>query len=150
MIKGLRATFGNMAMKDFVAPESDPLVERLESLGGTIAGKTATPEFGAGGNTFSEVFGYTRNPCNTALNAGSSSGGAAVSLATGELWLSHVSDLAGSLRTPAALCGVVSLRPSPGGCGGGPTPTTFALKGIQGPMARDVQDLALFLDAMAG
>jgi amidase len=150
LVKGLRATFGNRAMKDYVAPESDPLVERLDSLGGIIVGKTATPEFGAGGNTSSEVFGFARNPWNTALDAGGWSGGAAVSPATGELWLSHGSNLAGSLRTPAALCGVVGLRPTPGRCGGGPTPTTFAPEGIQGPMTRDVRDLALFLDAMAG
>ena len=92
----------------------------------------------------------TRNPWNTARNAGGSSGGAAVSLATGEVWLSHGSDLAGSLRTPAAYCGVVGLRPSPGRCGGGPEANGFSIEGVQGPMARNVADTALFLDAMSG
>ncbi|MCB1430519.1 MAG: amidase, partial [Nitratireductor sp.] len=101
-------------------------------------------------NTFNEVFGYTRNPWDTRKNAGGSSGGAAASLATGEVWLSQGSDLAGSLRTPAAYCGIVGLRPSPGRAGGGPAATAFATEGISGPMARDVRDIALFLDAMTG
>ncbi|WP_323037142.1 amidase [Pararhodobacter sp.] len=150
LVSDLPATFGSAALKDQIATQSDPLVERLEARGGVIAGKTNTPEFGAGGNTWNAVFGQTRNPWNTARNAGGSSGGAAVSLATGEVWLSHGSDLAGSLRTPAALCGVVGLRPTPGRCGGGPAATAFAIEGISGPMARDTRDLALFLDAMAG
>ncbi len=137
-------------MKDFVPEASDPLVERLEERGGTIVGKTNTPEFGAGGNTFNAVFGFTRNPWDTRMNAGGSSGGAAVSLATGEVWLAQGSDLAGSLRTPAAYCGVVGLRPAPGRCGGGPAAAAFMIEGISGPMARDVADIALFLDAMTG
>jgi amidase len=149
-VKGVATSFGNLALRDFVPNFSDPLVERLEAHGGIIAGKTNTPEFGAGGNTFNDVFGYTRNPWDTRMNAGGSSGGAAASLASGELWLSHGSDLAGSLRTPAAFCGVVGLRPSPGRCGGGPAATVFSIEGLQGPMARDVRDLALFLDAMSG
>ncbi|MEO0990653.1 MAG: amidase [Pseudomonadota bacterium] len=149
-VKGMRATGGSPATADFVPDESDALVERLEARGGIIAGKTNTPEWGAGANTFNAVFGRTRNPWNTARNAGGSSGGAAVSLATGEVWLSHGSDLAGSLRTPAAYCGVVGLRPSPGRCGGGPPAAAFSIEGIQGPMARNIGDLALFLDAMAG
>ncbi|MCB1425557.1 MAG: amidase, partial [Notoacmeibacter sp.] len=150
MVSGVRTTYGNMALKDFVPTENDPLVELMERRGGIVIGKTNTPEFGAGGNTFNDVFGYTRNPWDTRRNAGGSSGGAAVSLATGECWLAQGSDLAGSLRTPAGYCGVVGLRPSPGRCGGGPAATAFSIEGISGPMARDVRDLALFLDAMAG
>lgn len=150
LVSELPATYGSIPLKDQIATQSDPLVERLEARGAIIAGKTNTPEFGAGGNTFNAVFGQTRNPWNTARNAGGSSGGAAVSLATGEVWLSHGSDLAGSLRTPAALCGVVGMRPTPGRCGGGPAATAFSIEGISGPMARDTRDLALFLDAMAG
>ena len=150
LVSGVTTTFGNMAMKDFVPEENDPLVQLLENRGGVVVGKTNTPEFGAGGNTFNDVFGYTRNPWDTRKNAGGSSGGAAVSLATGEVWLSQGSDLAGSLRTPAAYCGVVGLRPSPGRCGGSPAATPFSIEGISGPMARDIEDLALFLDAMAG
>jgi len=149
-VKGMRSTAGSPALADFVAPESDALIERLEARGAVIAGKTNTPEFGAGGNTFNAVFGATRNPWDITRNAGGSSGGAAVSLATGEVWLSHGSDLAGSLRTPAALCGVVGFRPSPGRAGGTSPDTAFALEAVQGPMARDIRDAALFLDAMTG
>lgn len=149
-VGGVKTTFGSVAMKDFIAPQSDPLVDMLERRGGVVIGKTNTPEFGAGGNTFNDVFGCTRNPWDTRKNAGGSSGGAAASLAAGEIWLAQGSDLAGSLRTPAAYCGVVGLRPSPGRCGGGPALTAFATEGISGPMARDVRDAALFLDAMAG
>lgn len=149
-VAGMRGTAGSPALVDFVADESDALISRLEDRGAIIAGKTNTPEFGAGGNTTNAVFGATRNPWNTSRNAGGSSGGAAASLAAGEVWLSHGSDLAGSLRTPAALCGVIGLRPSPGRCGGAPADTAFALEAVQGPMARDVRDTALFLDAMCG
>ena len=149
-VSGVRTTFGNYALKNNVSKENDPIVDRLEERGAIILGKTNTPEFGAGGNTFNEVFGMTRNPWNTAKNAGGSSGGAAVSLATGEIWLSHGSDLAGSLRTPAAYCGVVGLRPSPGRCGGGPPVASFLNESTSGPMARNVKDLALFLDSMTG
>ena len=150
MVSGVRTTYGNTALANFVPEVSDPLVRMIEARGGVVIGKTNTPEFGAGGNTFNDVYGFTRNPWDTRKNAGGSSGGAAVSLATGEVWLSQGSDLAGSLRTPAAYCGVVGLRPSPGRCGGGPAATGFSLEGISGPMARDVRDLALFLDTMAG
>jgi amidase len=149
-VAGVRCTSGNAALADFVPERSDPLVERLESRGGLVIGKTNTPEFGAGANTFNEVFGPTRNPWDTRRNAGGSSGGAAVSLATGEAWLSHGSDYGGSLRTPAAYCGVVGLRPTPGRCGGSPSEIAFTLESVSGPMARDVGDIALFLDAMTG
>ncbi len=148
-VAGVRTTFGTPAMADYIPETSDPLVDRLEARGGVVVGKTNTPEFGAGGNTFNAVFGKTRNPWNTRMNAGGSSGGAAVSLASGEVWLSHGSDLAGSLRTPAAYCGVVGLRPSPGRVGG-PVELGFHTEGVQGPMARSITDCALFLDAMSG
>lgn len=150
LVSGVPCTFGNVGLKDFVPGESDPLVELLERRGGVIVGKTNTPEFGAGGNTFNDVYGRTRNPWDTRKNAGGSSGGAAVSLATGEVWLSHGSDFGGSLRTPASYCGIVGLRPSPGRCGGGGAQTAFATEGVSGPMARNVGDVALFLDAMSG
>lgn len=149
-VEGVRTTFGTKGLADFIPKESDPLVELLETRGGVVAGKTNTPEFGAGGNTFNDVFGATRNPWDTTLNAGGSSGGAAASLAAGEFWLSHGSDHGGSLRTPAAYCGVVGLRPSPGICGGASKDNGFMIEGVQGPMARTVRDCALFLDAMAG
>lgn len=149
-VAGVRTTWGTRAFADFVPDESDPLVERLEARGGIVMGKTNSPEMGAGANTFNAVFGATRNPWDTRLNAGGSSGGAAVSLATGEVWLSHASDLAGSGRTPAAYCGVVGLRPTPGRAGGGPALVAFEREAISGPMARNVADCALFLDAMTG
>lgn len=150
LVKGVRTTYGTHGLRDFVPETSDPLVERLEGHDGVVVGKTNTPEFGAGGNTFNDVFGPTRNPYDTRMNAGGSSGGAAASLATGEVWLSHGSDLAGSLRTPAGYCNIVGMRPTPGRAGGGPAAAAFVTEGISGPMARDVGDLALFLDAMAG
>lgn len=149
-VAGVRTTSGSLAFKDHVPTATDPLIARLEARGGVVVGKTNTPEFGAGGNTWNHVFGYTRNPWDTRLNAGGSSGGAAVSLAAGQVWLSHGSDLAGSIRTPAAYSGVVGLRPSPGRCGGAPDLHGFNIEAVQGPMARSVADVALFLDAMAG
>ncbi len=149
-VKGVRTTYGTLALKDYVPTASEPLVERLEANGGIVVGKTNTPEMGAGGNTFNEVFGRTRNPWDTRKNPAGSSGGAAASLATGEVWLSHGSDHGGSLRTPAAYCGIVGMRPSPGRAGGAAPKTAFAVGGVEGPMARNVRDCALFMDAMSG
>ncbi len=149
-VSGVRTTMGTQGLADNVPAENDPIVDILENKGGLVVGKTNTPEMGAGANTFNAVFGATRNPWDSRKNAGGSSGGAAVSLATGEVWLSHGSDLAGSLRTPAAYCGVVGMRPSPGRAFGGPKLMGFAAEGISGPMARSVGDCALFLDAMCG
>jgi len=137
-VANVRTTFGTKGLAGFIPQKSDPLVDQLEQRGAVILGKTNTPEFGAGGNTFNDVFGQTRNPWNTALNPGGSSGGAAASLA------------AGSLRTPAAYCGIVGLRPSPGIAGGPGQDAAFIIEGVQGPMARSVRDCALFLDAMSG
>jgi len=149
-VAGVRTTFGTKGFADFVPEQSDPLVERIEARGGLVVGKTNTPELGAGGNTFNDVFGATLNPWDLSLNAGGSSGGAAAQLATGEVWLSHGSDHGGSLRTPAAFCGIVGMRPSPGRAGGGSPDAAFMIEGAQGPMARSVTDCALFLDTMAG
>ncbi len=149
-VAGVRTTSGTLAFADFIPETTDPLIARLEARGAVVVGKTNTPEFGAGGNTWNHVFGATRNPWNTARNCGGSSGGAAVSLATGEVWLSHGSDLAGSLRTPAAYSGVIGLRPSPGRVGGAPEAHGFNTEAVQGPMARNIADCALFLDALCG
>ena len=149
MVAGVRTTFGTKGFSDFVPENSDLLVTRLEARGGIVVGKTNTPEMGAGGNTFNEVFGPTLNPWDRRLNAGGSSGGAAASLATGEVWLSHGSDHGGSLRTPASFCGIVGLRPSPGRVPSS-GPAGFATEGVQGPMARSVRDCALFLGVLSG
>ncbi|MBL1434733.1 MAG: amidase [Rhodobacteraceae bacterium] len=147
-VAGVRTTYGTIGFKDHIPKASDPLVLAMETHGALVVGKTNTPEMGAGANTFNDVFGPTGNPHNRALNAGGSSGGAASGLATGQVWLSHGSDYGGSLRTPAAYCNVVGLRPSPGRAGG--SGTVFDTLGVQGPMARNVADCALFLDAMQG
>ncbi len=149
-VAGIPNTCGSPALKTNIPQKSDALIDRLEKRGAVIGGKTNTPEFGAGANTFNEVFGITRNPYNIACNAGGSSGGSAAALATGQFWLCHGSDLAGSLRTPASFCAVVGLRPSPGRAGGGPVDSAFSLEPVQGPMARNVGDVALFLDSMCG
>jgi amidase len=152
-VAGVRCTYGTVGLQDFVPDQSDHFVERLEERGGIVVGKTNTPEMGAGANTFNEVFGRTRNPWNTTLNPAGSSGGAAAALATGETWLSQGSDHGGSLRTPAAYCGVVGLRPSLGRVAGRLTSGVsagFLAEGVVGPMARSVRDCALFLDAMSG
>ncbi len=149
-VAGVRVTYGSPIFADNVPEKSDIMVERLEENGAIVLGMTNSPEFGAGGNTFNEVHGETYNPWNVALNAGGSSGGAAVALATGEVWLATGSDLGGSLRTPAAFCSVVGLRPSPGRVPSGPGELRFDTLSVDGPMARNVTDTALFLDAMAG
>lgn len=149
-VAGVRTTYGSPIFSDNVPQKSDIMVERLEANGGIVLGMTNTPEFGAGANTFNEVHGETYNPWNTKLNAAGSSGGSAVALATGQVWLATGSDLGGSLRTPAAFCSVVGLRPSPGRVASGPGELRFDTLSVDGPMARDVTDTALFLDAMAG
>lgn len=149
-VSGVRTTYGSTLKADHVPGRSDLLVERLEANGAVIVGKSNTPEFGAGANTFNDVFGATLNPWDTSRSAGGSSGGSAVAVATGEVWLGHGSDHAGSLRTPASFCGVVGLRPTPGRIARGPDGDLFDDAGVQGPMARTVADTALFLDAMAG
>jgi len=148
-VAGVVTTFGTAGLADFIPQKSDPLVTRLEQRGGVVVGKTNTPELGAGGNSFNDVYGRTRNPWDTRMNPAGSSGGAAASLITGETWLSHGSDHGGSLRTPAAYCGIVGFRPSPGRATGA-SEAGFIIEGQQGPMARSVRDCALFLDSMAG
>jgi amidase len=149
-VAGVRTTYGSPIFADHVPTSSHPLVERIERKGGIVVAKSNTPEFGAGGSTFNEVFGRTHNPWNTALTCGGSTGGGAVSVATGEVWLAHGSDHGGSLRRPGTYCSVVGLRPSPGRVTRGTSSNLYSPQSVQGPMARTVADLALFLDAMAG
>ncbi|MBP1712103.1 MAG: gatA 7 [Deltaproteobacteria bacterium] len=149
-VAGVRTTYGSPIFRDHVPTKSHPLVERIERKGGIVIAKSNTPEFGAGGSTFNEVFGRTRNPWNTSLTCGGSTGGGAVSVATGEVWLSQGSDHGGSLRRPGTYCSVVGLRPSPGRVTRGTANNLFSPLSVQGPMARNIPDLALFLDTMAG
>lgn len=113
-VEGVRFTQGSRAFADQVATYSDYSVQQLESRGAIVVAKANTPEFGAGAQTFNEVYGTTKNPWNTALTPAGSSGGSAVAVATGSVWLADGSDLGGSLRIPAGFTGVVGLRPSPG------------------------------------
>ena len=148
-VGGVRTTYGSPIYADHVPEKSDITVAAMEARGATVLAKSNTPEFAAGANTFNEVFGKTRNPWNTALTCGGSSGGSAVALATGEVWLAGGSDLGGSLRTPAAFCSVVGYRPSPGRVRrAGVNP--FDTMGVNGPMARNIGDVGLLLDNMAG
>jgi amidase len=149
-VAGVRSTQGSLVLKDRIADKSDILVEHLETQGGIVYAMSNTPEFGAGANTFNEVFGATRNPWNTSRSAAGSSGGAAVALATGMAWLAHGSDMGGSLRNPASFCGIVGMRPSIGRVARSPDGTIDMNLSQHGPMARNVEDLALLLDAMSG
>jgi amidase len=149
-VAGVRTTYGSPIFRDHVPDRSDILVEMLERQGAVVYAKSNTPEFGAGANTFNEVFGATRNPWNLARSAAGSSGGAAVALATGMAWLAHGSDFGGSLRNPASFCGIVGMRPSVGRVARTPVAKIDRTLSANGPMARTVEDLALMLDAMAG
>jgi len=149
-VAGVLTTQGSPIYRDNIPAQSDLLVEHLEENGGIVYAKSNTPEFGAGANTFNEVFGATRNPWDTSRSAAGSSGGAAVALATGMAWLAHGSDMGGSLRNPASFCGIVGLRPSIGRVAHSPKFKIDRNLGVQGPMARNIEDLALLLDAMSG
>ncbi len=149
-VAGVRTTYGSPIFATHKPDRSNYLVETLEANGAIVIGKSNTPEFGAGSNTFNEVFGASRNPWNTAMTCGGSSGGSAVAVATGEVWLAEGSDLGGSLRIPASFCSVVGLRPSHGRIACGPKPLPFEALPVNGPMGRNVADVALMLDAQVG
>jgi amidase len=149
-VKGVKNTQGSPIFKDTISRHSDIVVEHLEQSGGVVYAKSNTPEFGAGANTFNEVFGATLNPWDLSRSAAGSSGGAAAALATGMAWLAHGTDMGGSLRNPASFCGVVGMRPSIGRVAHTPTFKIDRNLTVHGPMARNVEDLALLLDAMSG
>jgi amidase len=147
---GIRTTWGSTTKADFVPEEDGSTVLRIKAAGGVIVGKTNTPEYAAGANTFNDVFGATRNPWDLSKSASGSTGGGAAALASRMIALSDGSDLGGSLRTPASFCGVVGLRPSPGLVPSYPTTRYFDALPVAGPMGRDVGDTALLLQALAG
>jgi amidase len=149
-VSGVLTSQGSPIYRDAIATVSDISVQRLEGNGGIVYAKSNTPEFGAGANTFNEVFGPTLNPWDLSRSAAGSSGGAAAALASGTAWLAHGSDMGGSLRNPASFCGVVGLRPSVGRVARTPAAKIDRNLTVQGPMARNVEDLALLLDAMSG
>jgi len=148
--KDVRTTFGSPIYRDFVPTEDSLLVERIRQAGAILVGKTNTPEFGAGSQTFNTVFGATRNPYDTTKTCGGSTGGGAVALATGMLPIADGTDMGGSLRNPASFCGIVGLRPSPGRVPTWPARLGWSPLSVDGPMARTVADVALFLSAIAG
>jgi len=147
-VGGQLTTFGSPIFADNVATADDITVATMRASGGIPIAKSNVPEF-AGAHTFNPVWGTTRNPWNLGRSAGGSSGGAAAALAAGEVWLANGSCLGGSLRIPASFCGVVGLRPSPGVVPRGRGLPAFDHLWVEGPMARNVQDLALFLDAQS-
>jgi amidase len=148
--KGVRTTFGSLVYKDFVPDHDRLIVERLKAAGAISVGKTNTPEFGAGSQTYNEVFGETLNPYDATKTCGGSSGGAAVALACRMVPLADGSDTGGSLRNPGAFCNVVGFRPSPGRVPTWPSPALWFPLSVDGPMARTAQDAALMLGAIAG
>lgn len=144
--KGMRTTFGSLLFRDNVPEHDEWIVESIRNAGAIALGKTNTPEFGAGSQTFNRVFGATRNPYDLTKTCGGSSGGAAVSLACRMLPIADGSDAGGSLRNPAAFCNVVGFRPSPGRVAS----HGWSTIPVYGPMARTASDVALFLSAIAG
>lgn len=150
LTKGIRTTLGSPIFADFIPDQDEIIVERMRQAGAITIGKTNTPEFGAGSQTYNEVFGATLNPYDLSKTCGGSSGGAAVALACGMLPLADGSDLGGSLRNPASFCNVVGLRPSPGRVPTWPHRVGWFPLAVEGPMARTVQDVALLLSALAG
>ena len=150
LTRGIRTTFGSPIYRDFVPDEDELYVERLKAAGAIVIGKTNTPEFGAGSQTFNAVFGATKNPYATDRTCGGSSGGAAVSVACGMLPLADGTDMGGSLRNPASWSNVVGFRTSPGRVPAWPHTMLYNPLGVAGPIARRVEDAALLLSAMAG
>jgi|TARA_B110000091_G_scaffold116053_1_gene125220 amidase len=148
-VAGVVISMGSPIYKGQLASSSDYMVEQIEQQGGIIYAISNSPEFGAGGNTFNEVYGVTRNPKDLTKTVAGSSGGAAAALASGSAWLAQGSDHAGSLRSPAGYCGIVGMRPSIGRVANGPSATPYDSMAVNGPMARNVEDVALFLDAMS-
>lgn len=147
---GLRTTYGSPLYRDHVPQQDGLIVQRLKQAGAIVLGKTNVPEFAAGGNTFNQVFGPTRNPWDVRLTAGGSTGGGAAALAAGMIALADGTDLGGSLRMPASFCGVVGLRPSPGLVPTVPSDYLWDTLQVSGGLGRSVEDVALFLQATAG
>jgi amidase len=149
-VAGWRTTYGSPLFADHVPDADELIVERIRAAGAVTIGKTNVPEFAAGSHTFNPVFGTTLNPVDPTRSAGGSSGGAACALRAGMVPLADGSDMGGSLRNPASFCGVVGLRPSLGRVPAWPTDNLWETTGTSGPLARNVDDLALLLSVIAG
>ena len=147
---GVRTTMGSLIYQDWVPNEDELCIARLKQAGGILLGKTNTPEFGLGAHCTNPLFGPTANPYDPARSSGGSSGGAAVSVATGMCPLAQGTDMGGSVRTPASFCGVVGLRPSAGRIPRSRKPLLWDYLDTDGILARTVEDAALMLSVMAG
>jgi amidase len=145
---GIRTTRGSLFYKDYVPTADALIVKRIRAAGAITIGKTNTPEFGAGSNTFNPIFGATHNPYDLSRTVGGSSGGAACALTCNLMPIADGSDTGGSLRNPAAWNNVVGFRPSPGRVPD--DDGSWSPLSTHGPMARSVADVALFLSAIAG
>jgi amidase len=146
----MRTTYGSPIYRDHVPTADTLMVARLRRAGAIVVGKTNTPEFGAGSQTFNPVFGATRNPYDHARTPGGSSGGAAAAVASGMLPFADGSDLGASIRNPASFCNLVGLRTAPGRVPAVPSASAWNPMGVLGPLARSVEDATLLLRAMAG
>jgi amidase len=148
--RGIRTTFGSPLYRDNIPTVDDIVVERMRRAGAIIIGKTNTPEFGSGSQTFNTIFGATRNPYDLTKTCGGSSGGAAVALACGLVPVASGSDTGGSLRNPAAFCNVVGFRPSIGRVPNPNAAFAWSTLSTSGCLGRSVADLALGLSTIAG
>ena len=147
---GIRTTFASPIYRDYVPTEDAEAVRRLKASGAIVLAKTNTPEFAAGANTTNSLFGPTRNPWNLALSPAGSSGGSAAAVASGMLPIAHGTDFGCSIRIPAAFCGIVGIRPTPGLIPSHPLHLPWDPGQVPGPLAQDAEDAALFLDASIG
>ena len=147
---GIRTTFGSPLYRDYLPEQDAEVVRRLKAAGAIVLAKTNTPEFATGANTVNALFGATRNPWNPALSPAGSSGGSAVAVATGMVPLAQGTDFGCSIRIPAAFCGIVGIRPTPGLTPNYPMPLAWDPGQVHGPLARTAEDAALMLDAMVG
>src|SRR6202045_3247553 len=148
--RGIRTTFGSPLFKDYIPAEDDIVVERMRRAGAITIGKTNTPEFGAGSQTFNKVFGATHNPYDLTKTCGGSSGGAAVALACGLVPVADGSDTGGSLRNPAACCNVVGFRPSIGRVPNPKASFAWSTLSTSGCLGRSAAGLAFVLSTIAG
>ena len=147
---GIRTTFASPLFKDHVPTEDAEVVRRLKAAGAIILAKTNTPEFACGANTNNALFGPTRNPWNPALTPAGSSGGSAVAVATGMVPIAQGTDFGCSIRIPAAFCGIVGIRPTPGLTPNYPMPLAWDPGQVHGALGRDAEDVALMLDSIVG
>jgi Asp-tRNA(Asn)/Glu-tRNA(Gln) amidotransferase A subunit family amidase len=148
-VAGKRTTYGSLIFKDNIDDRSDPMIDRLEAAGAIIHARTTTPEFCLSGTCHTRMWGITRNPFNTQYGPGGSSGGSAASLAAGTTPLATGTDIGGSIRIPAAACGVVGYKPPHGRNPDGP-PANFDRYNHCGPLARNVADAALVQNIVSG